>query len=208
MDREVLIQDVRHILDEQELQGNDDISIEDNLPIDDRIISLYGSVFNEVQRISPQSQLKLYPLTGEHTPDIDYGTGEISLPCDYLRLGRLRMKGWRRTVTRVVSEDTPEALYQLNKETRGGCVDPVVVESCDKSRLWYYSLPCWYESHDIEEASYVRKSKGPEEDYLGAESYDLLRWMLARETAHTLGRDTNNMTNIIKEKIQTLDGRS
>jgi hypothetical protein len=83
------------------------------------------------------------------------GSGYIPLPEDYLRFVRLKMAGWERPVTELITIESPEYLLQKNTVLRGGVAKPkaaiIYDGSTGYSAIEYYSLPTSTTTHTAEE---------------------------------------------------------
>lgn len=204
MNRDRLINDVRHCLDEQELLSEVEMSIEDSMPISERIEALFCGAFNTLQGILPLKTLMPCPLPEDtHEADIQTGTGTVDLPADYLRLHTFRMQGWKRSVHTAIHEDSADYAYQLVDATRGGRTNPVVAVINDKSQLRYFSLPKGDSPHIIEKASYIRTADNIEDADIRQEAYPLLVWWLARDVAVSFQRDTTSINEMIKTMLSS-----
>lgn len=80
------------------------------------------------------------------------GSGSVQKPVDFLRLVRFKMKGWKTSVTGLITEDSPRYILQKNKYQRGNPTIPVCA-LCGNV-IEYYSLR---EStdHQVEVFSYL-----------------------------------------------------
>lgn len=201
-----LCKDVRHCLDEQGLLSEIEMTIEDALPIDERIEALLCGAVNAIQLLLPLRYLVPTPMPiDSHEPDIQLGIGTIRLPQDFLRLGSFKMKGWKKSVHGMINDYDPEYSLQLCSATRGGLVSPVVARVDEGDCLQYFSLPKGKSPHIVEIATYI-KTAIPEDITnleMREEAYNLLVWWLAKDVATSFQRDTQNIENIIKTTLQT-----
>lgn len=67
------------------------------------------------------------------------GYGSITLPDGYIRLMKFKLKGWKRSVTKVYSSNSNQAAMQASIFTRGGQYKPVLI--IDNNCLNYFSAP-------------------------------------------------------------------
>ncbi|MBO7317243.1 MAG: hypothetical protein J6U43_00780 [Bacteroidales bacterium] len=204
MNKAKLIADVRHCLDEQGLLTDIAMSLEDSLPIDQRIEALACSSFNTLQHILPLKYLTPIPLPLDGmTKDIQQGTGLVPVPADFLRLYIFRMEGWKKAVTSTISEDSPEYLYQLCPATRGGSNYPVVAIVDGGRYLKYFSMPKGRERHAVERAAYVKVAADIEQAWFEKEAYGLFVWWLAKDVAASFQRNTQQIESIIKTMLDS-----
>ncbi|MEG1540232.1 MAG: hypothetical protein RR383_09840, partial [Muribaculaceae bacterium] len=139
----------------------------------------------------------------------DDGSGYIELPCDFLRLVRFKMRGWKKSVTKAISEHDSTYIAQSYYSLRGGCSRPVVaiVNANGAQRLEYYSLPATIRTHSVEIARYIKQ---PAEVLNGwdipEKIFNALCCMIARNVAITFS-DTNKvklLTEMADEQIKML----
>lgn len=202
MNRTKLIADVRHILDEQELVQDPALAYTavDSLDIGGRVDAVFCSAFDTFAYVAPLRMLteSEMPMSGL-VYDSGKGTGYLPLPADYLRLGRFKMKGWKREVHTPIADEGDDYQLQLCGATRGGTKNPVVAICLDEGRLEYYSLPRGVQPHEIEVATYVKKASTIAESELKEIGYEAFIWWLAREVGTTFKADVSGITNKIKE---------
>ena len=99
-------------------------------------------------------------VSADFVPNVDSGTGYVLLPADFERLHSFKMKGWEVTLYTAFLNDSNVAQQQRNDVTRGSWIRPVlVIENMEK--MYYYSLPKWYEEHKIDFAYYIPKAVLP-----------------------------------------------
>jgi len=118
---------------------------------------------------------KILPITKDDTTtssDNGDGTGTITLPSNYLRFVELKMKQWKRSVTKLISVDSREYKKQFNKYTRGGTAKPKVAELGDE--LEYFSVK---DDHSIDYFKYV-KNEVPE-NLSNQNLLDAITWQCA-----------------------------
>lgn len=86
------------------------------------------------------------------------GSGYILLPDNFMRLVIFQMEGWKRPVTRPITDQHPDYILQKNRYVRGGTDKPVCVVSTNrtgKNILEYYSLPGSVAIHTLKQALYM-----------------------------------------------------
>lgn len=69
----------------------------------------------------------------------DGEVGVLDVPCDYLRLYRVKCSTWRRAVSVAVDESSPIYPLQRNRYTRGRTEKPVVAIAGNRFEI--YSMP-------------------------------------------------------------------
>ena len=113
------------------------------------------------------------------------------------------MEGWKKGVTRTISEESPEYAYQLCSATRGGLNNPVVaiVDGC--RYLKYFSLPKGRTRHAVERSAYVKVCTNIENTWIEKEAYGLFVWWLAKDVAVSFQRNTQAIENIIKQILDS-----
>ncbi|MCH5328811.1 MAG: hypothetical protein J1E02_07300 [Coprobacter sp.] len=144
-----------------------------SLPAEGLIVSYLDQAVEDVFLQAPAYTLPWCELPGPVVPHGD-GSGHIVLPDDCMGRFVIRLHGWRREVTRVITPD--DALYALqrNPVTRGGTERPVCVSTVDdegRPVLEYYSLPVRVRNPSAEKMLYVRRVTVPRsrESYAGYE---------------------------------------
>ncbi len=106
----------------------------------------------------PSSLLPCVDCAADLEPIVrEDGSGLLFLPDNMWRMVELRMAGWKRPVTRFLTENSPEYELQHNPYTRGGCSTPVCVLLTLEGRkcLEYYALPETSVEPRVESALYV-----------------------------------------------------
>lgn len=201
MNRERLIEQVRHVLDEQQLLTSAEMVMEDSLPIEGRIDALYPATMQQVQELLPVEKLVSREYKGELMPDYGTGTGRMKLPADFQRLAYFKMKGWRRGVSDPILESGKDYIFQQTPSTRGGCHNPVIAIIEAGRMIEYFSLPLYWGVHELEEMRYIPLPTDISTDEPMPAAHHVLVWMLARNVAASFGRDISKIENIIKEMI-------
>lgn len=144
-----------------------------SLPAEGLAVSHLDRAIEDVFAQAPVYTLPWHELPGPLVPHPD-GSGHLVLPDDCTSRFLIRLHGWRRDVTRVI---TPaDALYALqqNPATRGGVERPVCALTADEDGrplLEYYSLPAWVRNPSADKMLYVRRVTVPRspEAYAGFE---------------------------------------
>ncbi|WP_055096761.1 hypothetical protein [Gabonia massiliensis] len=139
-------------VDESDLTNN-------SLPLEGLIISYIEKSLEDIFLQAPIHVLPWSEIPDDIIPYGD-GSGYIILPDDYIRRFIIRMHGWHRDVTRVITED--DTLYSLQKNivTRGGMERPICALASNdegKSILEYYSLPIFYRAPKADKKLYIKR---------------------------------------------------
>ena len=208
IDEAHLIDDVRHLLDEQELVSEVEWVEEDSLPIGDRIRSLFPGAWNNVQLALPVRWTSDIEKSGAPSivilSDTQKGTGVIEIPEDVLRVTYLKMKGWKRGVSIFIDEMSGEYVLQQNYAMRGGVCKPVVALIDSGAALEYFSLPRYWKEHQIESLRCVCHADSViGNNDISERGYKLLTLVLARDTAASMNRDIRLIEELIKQEIKS-----
>lgn len=113
----------------------DGISISDfgsDKPIDDFISQVLQEAANETQLVAPTYYLDAERMSVSYTNE---GTCICAKPANFLKLLRVKLRNWERSVNVTVSEGSVRANMQGNRFLRGGNAKPIVVE--EKSTLTF-----------------------------------------------------------------------
>jgi hypothetical protein len=170
MDRNRLIQAVKVRMDE--ITPDDSINVVDN-PLVDQLID--EQVLSFLEFMPPDLLECKYNIDVQLVGFPD-GHGDIFLPEDFLKLVRVRMGEWDKAVTLTINENSPLALMQNHRYTRGGTKRPVVIRSHNPSGhrvLRYFSV---VSNHSLQEFVYIPKMKAEE---VGDNLLDPLAWYIA-----------------------------
>jgi hypothetical protein len=127
------------------------------------IINTFGEAWRRIVEILP---VHYFPQKSFTNPiaDLDRGIGTLYIPEDFEKFASLQMKGWKKPVLEAVFNTDYVAELQANENTRGSWIRPVVVIDNMNTTLTYYSLPKWFESHEIQSGFYVPKAILPATD--------------------------------------------
>ncbi|MDR0973793.1 MAG: hypothetical protein LBM61_07425 [Prevotellaceae bacterium] len=126
-----LIRDIRITLDENSVQNEYLAVADDNMELDDIIRSKLSDAVRSVEEAAP-----LWMLEGKpHVPSVvntnSDGSGDVSLPADFLRLVSFLLDDWSVEVNFMVEYGSDEAMKQKNKYIRGNPKRPICVSSFD-----------------------------------------------------------------------------
>lgn len=158
------------------------VGLHSDNPLDSFADGLLDECAKELLMCAPVSRVRVADCPAE--PVTRQQTGYVVLPADFLRLSEFKMTEWERPVTVAYEPDSPVALRQYNRYTRGGCCKPVCVLSHrDGGRvLEYYSVN---DRHNIESFRYVPFL--PAED-VPADLQDVLTWWCASRVLQIIGK--------------------
>lgn len=135
---------VRQIINEMHDDSAVTLLSDDTRSIDEHIAALLPDAVLWIQRNKGWGSLNPKDATDAEVKDNGDGTGEITLPEDFVKLIALRMEGWQRPCFQMYPSESAVAAAQHNHYTRAGCCRPVCVESYNAAGrvvLSYYSLP-------------------------------------------------------------------
>ena len=135
---------VRQIINEMHDDSAGPLLSDDTRSIDEHIAALLPDAVLWIQRNKGWGSLNPKDATDAEVKDHGDGTGEITLPEDFVKLIALRMEGWQRPCFQMYPSESAVAAAQHNHYTRAGCCRPVCVESYNAAGrvvLSYYSLP-------------------------------------------------------------------
>lgn len=146
MTQEQLKEKVRYLLNEPSDDADVTMLAVDTRKIDDYIEALLPEAVLFVQMngrgcgVNPKS----VNISEKEITAAGDGSGFLPLPVDFVSLITLQMDGWHRACNILYPMDSPMALAQSNRHTRGRCSKPVCVEECtsDGKRVIHcFSLP-------------------------------------------------------------------
>lgn len=128
-----LVEKVRRLVNESDKDASLSLVTSGLRSLDDSIKALLPQAVALVQkqksRAGEQVNVKhLYPIT-VNVADNGDGAGSMPLPDDYVGPVAVQLEGWKRPVTTVCDEASPEAIRQKSPFLRAGCCNPVCVES-------------------------------------------------------------------------------
>lgn len=147
MNRDEIIGKVLSVIDE--LGSNISMNMAVNYPIS----MLLDQAGREVLMVAPIAAInRKKSFRDSHTTAKEDGTGEVTLPNDFVRLISFKMRWWHRSVNEAISTTSSKYARQFHRATRGGMASPVVVICSDK--IQYFSVPLDSE-HLIEIADYI-----------------------------------------------------
>lgn len=135
---------VRQIINEMHDDSAVTLLNDDTRSIDEHIMALLPDAVLWIQRNKGWGALNPKSVTVVAIEDNGDGTGEITVPDDYVKLISLQMHGWQRPCTLAFPQESAVAAAQRNIYTRAGCCRPVCVEAFNtvgRTVLRYYSLP-------------------------------------------------------------------
>jgi len=141
----------------------------DDTRIEDLICQTYEAAFRASLRVVPRQWHRMWPIapTGYKVSgvavDESTGSGMLSVPADYLALGKLQMEGWKKAVYNATDDGTPEAVRQQNLWYRGNQFRPVVVDEVQEDPsglkshvLRYYGCTPGRKEHEVKTALYIK----------------------------------------------------
>ncbi len=176
MTREEIINKILEVIDEM---GCSEQSVVNNYPID----TLLDQAGREVLLIAPIAAIDRYKsFKSEILSSRQDGTGTITIPADFVRLNKLRMRGWHKPVFETIATTSKKYAKQFHRATRGGVARPIVALWSD--RVEYFSV-LMDTTHIIDEADYVFFT-AVEDDY-PPKLVNALIWLTANSLFKVMG---------------------
>lgn len=126
------------------------------------------------------------------TINLKDGSGEVTLPVDFIRLVSYKMDGWKRNVVVALDCESSEYTKQFNAITRAGIAKPKVFIRGNK--IIYFSLPTSM-NHKITEALCVCNIE-PESDDFPQQLISPLLWITASKVLMISGDNESNLVKL------------
>ena len=134
--REAIIQ-LRVIIDDiMRTDGEDDFTSDADAELRSSLLRGAEQLVSE----APWSNLLPSPVKASLGTNQDYdaiqqeytdGHGTLVVPSDFYRLGELKLRSWSQTLRTLIDPDSPSALMQASRWTRGTPQKPVAILSTD-----------------------------------------------------------------------------
>lgn len=147
MSTDELVERVRVLINEAENEGNISLLSVDTRSLDDSIKELLPQAVAFVQENKGRGagRVNVRSIAAEDV-SLEYdarGGARLQLPDDFVALVALRLNGWERSVNLLLPENSREAQWQYNSNTRGGCCRPAAIreQAPDGSRQAFL-VPC------------------------------------------------------------------
>ncbi len=177
MTREEIIKEILNVIDE--VGACDGVNIANNYPIN----TLLDQAGREVLLIAPIGAIeRSKSFKSAELLSRDDGSGTVTLPNDFVRLFRFRMRGWHKSVTETIATTSKKYAKQFHRATRGGVARPIVALLGDK--IEYFSV-LMDTTPVIEEAEYVYFTSVDEE--FPSKLRNALIWLTAVMTLKVMG---------------------
>lgn len=142
-----LVKKVRRLVNESDKDASLSLVTSGLRSLDDSIKALLPQAVALVQKQKSRAgeQVNVNHIYPESVivADNGDGAGSMPLPDDCVGLVAVQLEGWKRPVTTVCDEASPQAIRQKSPYLRAGCCNPVCVESTGpegQRRLLMYPL--------------------------------------------------------------------
>lgn len=170
MEREKIIQKVKHKLDEVS-------PLEEGNPVGSPIIEKFlDSSVTDLYSILPAHLIKSTDISEQTISGNTDGSGTIEMPDGFIKLVNLKLTDWNRPVSKTITEEDPKYKLQFNAYTRGGKSKPVVVQRYDEANSKFILEYFTSATHEIDRGSCLVDTKAESvQDNL----VEALTWMIA-----------------------------